>query len=49
MNPDGVLKAMRSYQYFAASAISDKVSKNKWSEKTSWAVMSGIRPVPARR
>ena len=27
---DGVLKVMRSYQYFAASAISDKVSKAKW-------------------
>lgn len=27
---DGVLKAMRSYQYFAASAISDKVAKAKW-------------------
>ena len=26
---DGVLKVMRSYQYFAASAISDKVSKTK--------------------
>ena len=27
---DGVLKVMRSYQYFAASAISDKVAKDKW-------------------
>ncbi|MEA4955622.1 MAG: HsdR family type I site-specific deoxyribonuclease [Pseudoflavonifractor sp.] len=27
---DGVLKVMRSYQYFAANAISDKVSKTKW-------------------
>lgn len=27
---DGVLKVMRSYQYFAASVISDKVSKTKW-------------------
>lgn len=27
---DGVLKVMRSYQYFAASAISDKVAKTKW-------------------
>lgn len=32
-NSDGVLKVMRSYQYFAASAISDKVSKIKWGEK----------------
>lgn len=27
---DGVLKVMRSYQYFAANAISDRVSKTKW-------------------
>lgn len=27
---DGTLKVMRSYQYFAASAISDKVAKTKW-------------------
>lgn len=27
---DGVLKVMRSYQYFVASAISDKVAKTKW-------------------
>ena len=27
---DGVLKVMRSYQYFAANAISDKVAKTKW-------------------
>lgn len=31
-NSDGVLKVMRSYQYFAANAISDKVAKTKWSE-----------------
>lgn len=30
---DGVLKVMRSYQYYAASAISDKVSKTKWTER----------------
>ena len=30
---DGVLKVMRSYQYYAANAISDKVAKTKWSEK----------------
>jgi len=29
---DGVLKVMRSYQYYAASAISDKVAKTKWEE-----------------
>lgn len=29
-NSDGVLKVMRSYQFYAASAISDKVSKTKW-------------------
>lgn len=27
---DGVLKVMRSYQYFAVNAISDKVAKAKW-------------------
>lgn len=27
---DGMLKVMRSYQYYAASAISDKVSKTRW-------------------
>lgn len=30
---DGVLKVMRSYQYYAANAISDKVAKTKWEEK----------------
>lgn len=30
---DGVLKVMRSYQYYAASAISDKVAKVKWEGK----------------
>jgi len=30
---DGVLKVMRSYQYFAANAISDKVSKTNWADK----------------
>lgn len=29
---DGILKVMRSYQYFAASAISDKVAKAKWED-----------------
>lgn len=29
---DGVLKVMRSYQYFAANAISDKVAKTKWND-----------------
>jgi type I restriction enzyme R subunit len=27
---DGVLKVMRSYQYYAAHAISDKVAKTDW-------------------
>ncbi|HEY4544082.1 MAG TPA: DEAD/DEAH box helicase family protein, partial [Tissierellaceae bacterium] len=30
---DGILKVMRSYQYYAANAISDKVSKINWDEK----------------
>ena len=29
-NADGILKVMRSYQYFAANAISDAVSKTQW-------------------
>lgn len=29
---DGILKVMRSYQYYAANAISDRVSKTKWDE-----------------
>jgi type I restriction enzyme R subunit len=32
-NTDGILKVMRSYQYYAASKISDKVSKTKWGER----------------
>lgn len=32
---DGVLKVMRSYQYYAANAISDKVSKTDWKEKNN--------------
>lgn len=30
---DGVLKVMRSYQYYAVSAISDKVAITKWADK----------------
>ncbi|ELC8405608.1 DEAD/DEAH box helicase [Clostridium perfringens] len=30
---DGILKVMRSYQYYAANAISDKVSKINWDEE----------------
>lgn len=30
---DGILKVMRSYQYYAASAIADKVAKTKWADK----------------
>ena len=32
---DGVLKVMRSYQYFASNAISDKVAKTDWKSKHS--------------
>lgn len=32
---DGKLKVMRSYQYHAASRISDKVSKSKWTKDDS--------------
>lgn len=30
---DGILKVMRSYQYYAASAISDRVARIKWDER----------------
>lgn len=30
---DSVLKVMRSYQYYAANAISDKVARTKWENK----------------
>lgn len=30
---DGILKVMRSYQYYAANAISDKVGKTDWKSK----------------
>ena len=33
---DGVLKVMRSYQYFAASRISDRIGKLKWGEKDTY-------------
>jgi len=29
---DGVLKVMRSYQYYAANAIADKVAKTNWTD-----------------
>jgi len=32
-NADGVLKVMRSYQYYAASKISDRVTNTKWDGK----------------
>lgn len=32
-NTDGLLKVMRSYQYYAAHAISNKVAKTKWDDK----------------
>lgn len=32
---DGILKVMRSYQYYAANAISDKVSTTKWQDSNS--------------
>lgn len=32
-NADGILKVMRSYQYYAANAISNKVANLDWSIK----------------
>jgi type I restriction enzyme R subunit len=34
---DGVLKVMRSYQYYAANAISDKLAKTNWQQMGSSA------------
>ncbi|MDY0277547.1 MAG: HsdR family type I site-specific deoxyribonuclease [Acholeplasma sp.] len=34
-NTDGLLKVMRSYQYFAANAISDKITKTTWTDKNN--------------
>lgn len=31
-NTDGILKVMRSYQYYAANAISDKVARTQWEK-----------------
>ena len=31
-NTDGILKVMRSYQYFAASLISNRVKERKWAD-----------------
>ena len=31
-NSDGILKVMRSYQYYAASAIADRVAKTNWTK-----------------
>ena len=39
---DGVLKVMRSYQYYAASAISDKVAKANGKEIINLVVIYGI-------
>lgn len=37
-NTDGILKVMRSYQYYAANKISDTVAKHKWE---SWNQLGG--------
>ncbi|MFR9546125.1 MAG: HsdR family type I site-specific deoxyribonuclease [Rikenellaceae bacterium] len=33
---DGVFKVMRSYQYYAANAIWDKVKRTKWADKNQY-------------
>ena len=38
---DGVLKVMRSYQYYAASAISDRVARVKWGESGQLGGLGG--------
>lgn len=44
-NGDGVLKVMRSYQYFAASHISDRVCEADWSGRDT---LGGLRRAWAR-
>ena len=48
-NADGVLKVMRSYQYYAASAISDVCLKRSGIAVSSVAATFGIPPAQARR
>ena len=38
---DGVLKVMRSYQYYAAHAISDKVAKTDWKNPNALSRLGG--------
>lgn len=38
---DGVLKVMRSYQYYAASGIADRVTKRNWKEDTKENQLGG--------
>jgi type I restriction enzyme R subunit len=38
---DGVLKVMRSYQYYAAHAISDKVAKTDWTNPNPFSRLGG--------
>lgn len=45
---DGILKVMRSYQYYAANKISDRVAKINGRKEISWVVISGIPPVQER-
>lgn len=33
---EGILKVLRSYQYYAANGISKKVEKNKWEDKNQY-------------
>lgn len=47
-NKDGILKVLRSYQYYAVSAISNVVAQNKWDEKSSVAAIFGIQRVAER-
>lgn len=45
---DGVLKVMRSYQYYASNKISDRVSKNDWHEGNQRGGYIWIPRVPVR-
>ena len=46
---DGVLKVMRSYQYYAAHAISDKYRGRIGIIRICSVVISGTRRVPAKQ
>ena len=45
---DGILKVMRSYQYYAASRITGRVAMRRGRIKISMAAISGTLLVPVK-